>query len=75
MSVTTDKGLISLPLFFSFWLHHVACGILVPQPRIEPRPTAVKAQGFSHWTTREFLVPLFYKNLFTARKDQLDQNV
>ena len=24
--------------FFFFWLHHVACRILVPQPRMEPGP-------------------------------------
>ena len=29
--------------FFFFWPHHTACGILVPQPGIEPRPLAVKA--------------------------------
>ena len=26
---------------FFFWLHHVACGILVPQPGIKPMPPAV----------------------------------
>lgn len=31
------------PFFFSFffWLHHVACGILVPGPGIKPAPRAV----------------------------------
>ena len=39
--------------FFPFsWLHHVACGILVPQPGIEPVPSAVKAQNPNHWTAR-----------------------
>lgn len=27
---------------------------LVPQPRIEPAPSAVKARSSNHWTTREF---------------------
>ena len=32
----------------------VACGILVPQPGIEPGPLAVKAWTLSHWTARVF---------------------
>ena len=43
--------------FFFFWPHHAACGILVPQPGIEPVPPAVEAQSLNHWTARE--VPLF----------------
>ena len=32
------------PLFsFFFWLHQAACGILVPQPRIEPAPLKLEA--------------------------------
>ena len=27
-------------------------GILVPQPEMEPMPSAVKAQSPNHWTTR-----------------------
>ena len=40
--------------FFFFWLSHMACGILVPQPGIEPGPSAVKAWSPNHWTAREF---------------------
>ena len=29
------------------------CGILVPQPGIEPLLPAVEAQSFNHWTARE----------------------
>ena len=36
---------------------HLACGILVPRPGIEPGPSAVKTWSPNHWTTREF--PLF----------------
>ena len=39
---------------FFFWPHRPACEILVPQTRIEPRPTAVKAPSPNHWTAREF---------------------
>ena len=28
----------------------MACGILVPQPGIEPAPSAVKARSPNHWT-------------------------
>ena len=34
--------------FFFFWPHHVACGILVPQPRIEPVRPAVEVQSANH---------------------------
>ena len=39
--------------FFLFWLHLVTCGILVPQPGIEPVLPAVEAWSPNHWTTRE----------------------
>ena len=41
----------------SVWLHHVACGILVPQPGIEPAPLAMKDWSSNHWTVREFPSP------------------
>ena len=45
--------------FAFFWLCHEACGTLVPPPRTEPRPTAVKALRLNHWTTKEFLLFFF----------------
>ena len=42
---------------FLFWTHLMACGVLVPQPGIEPGPLSVKAQSPNHWTAREF--PIF----------------
>ena len=39
---------------FFFCLLQAACGTLVPQPGIEPRPSAAKAQSPNHWITREF---------------------
>ena len=48
--------------YFLIWLHHAACGILVPQPGIEPMPSAVKAQSPNHWTAREFPVSLYFKH-------------
>ena len=32
-------------LSFYFWLYHVACGIFVPQPVIEPRPLSESAES------------------------------
>ena len=32
---------------------HAACGILVPRPRTELKPLAVKAQSSNHWTARK----------------------
>ena len=43
--------------FFFFFLCSAACGILVPQPRIELQelnsPLAVRAWSLNHWTVRE----------------------
>ena len=39
--------------FFFFLLCHSACRILIPQPRIKPRPLAVKALSRNHWTAKE----------------------
>ena len=41
-------------VFLGFFGHTEASGILVPQPGIEPRPSAVRAWSPNHWTTREF---------------------
>ena len=42
-------------LLLLFWLCHVTCGILVPQPRIEPAPLTLEAQSVNHWTAKEVL--------------------
>ena len=42
-----------LILFIYFWSHSVACGILVPRPRIKPVPPELKVQSFNHWTIRK----------------------
>ena len=35
-------------LFFFFWPSHMACGILVPRPGIEPTPPAVEERSLNH---------------------------
>ena len=44
---------IIISLFFIFWWHPEAGGILFPQPGIGPRPPALEVQSLNHWTTRE----------------------
>ena len=39
------------------WPCHMACGILVPQPGIEPGAPALEAWSLNHWTT---LIRVFY---------------
>lgn len=39
--------------FFFFWPCRMACGLLVPQPEIEPWPLAVRAPRPIHWSARE----------------------
>ena len=46
--------------WFFFQLHHMACGIFVPQPGIKPLPPASKVWSRNHWTTREVLFSLFW---------------
>ena len=41
--------------FLCFWLHCTACGILVPQPGIEPTPPALEVWSLNHWTAKEVL--------------------
>ena len=50
-----------------FWLRLSVCGILVPQPEIEPVPPVAEAQSLNHWTARE--VPT--QSLFSARRKEL----
>ena len=40
-------------IFIYFYALAAACGILVPQPGIEPALPAVEVQSLSHWTTGE----------------------
>ena len=42
------------PWQFSFWPRLAACGILAPQPGIQPQALAVKALSPNHWTARKF---------------------
>ena len=44
----------------SNWLHHVACGILIPRSGIEPTPPELDAWCLNHWTTREVLNSTFF---------------
>ena len=41
---------------FKFWPHCVSCGILLPQPRIDPASPALGAWSLNHWTTRAGLL-------------------
>ena len=47
------KMVFYLFIFIFFWLHSVACKILVPQPGIKPMPPAVEAPSLNKWTARE----------------------
>ena len=55
-SCIREKHCFFFFLIFIFSPCRVACGILVPQPGIEPVPPAVKAWSLNHWTTREVLL-------------------
>ena len=38
-----DSIYVHIFIYIYLWLLHVACGILVPRPGIEPRPLAVRS--------------------------------
>ena len=40
-------------LLLLFWPSHAAYGILVPQPGIEPGPSAVRAWSPNHWNSQQ----------------------
>ena len=46
-------GLLRVVFFFFFLPHRVTCGILVPQPGIEPTPPAVEEWSLNRWTATE----------------------
>ena len=46
-------------VFVLLLLHGLACGILVPQPGIEPGPSTVEARSPTHWSAREFPYSVF----------------
>ena len=39
--------------FLIVWLHHMACGLSVSRPGMEPTPPALEAESPNHWTARE----------------------
>ena len=51
-----------LPAFLNFfWLHQLACGILVPPSGMEPAPPpAVEVHSLNHGITREVHSSAFY---------------
>ena len=53
----TRLNQLSSNIYLFIGLHCLACGILVPQPGIEPVPPIGEAENLNSWTTRE--VPHF----------------
>ena len=54
LSGRAQNPMTSVLCFVLFcWPHHVARGILVPRPGIEPTPSAVKARSPNHWISGE----------------------
>ena len=61
-------------LLFNFFFCHVACGILVPWPRIEPLPFGVEVQSLNHWTAREVPQIYIFKKLLKRKKLKTSQH-
>ena len=64
--VQCGQGHRQLAFLFSFFFLAVlhSLGILVPQPGIEPGPSAVKAVSLNHWTSRG--VPGFFVSILVS---------
>lgn len=62
---------IEWKLFFLIWLSCVACGLIAPQPEIEPVTPALEAQSPNHCTANSpdcnFLNPFSVSVLFPYR--------
>ena len=61
----------SIYIFLNFWLHHTACGILVPQPWIELTCPALETWSLYPWTTRKVPPDTFFKSFLEATYCQL----
>ena len=60
VSIVFFSGVIPLGLrMSSLFFGHVACGILVPQPGIQPTLHALEALSLYHWMAREVPCVLF----------------
>ena len=55
-------------LLYLFWPHHMACGILVPLPRIKLIPPALEAQSLNHWTTNKVQMCTFSECILVSCK-------
>ena len=62
-------------LSFFFWLHRVACWILVPRPGIEPTSSALKVWSLHHWTAREVPLMSFFCSRIISRNPILHSAV
>ena len=74
INYSDSKTFFSTKLFI-FWPCCIACGILVPQPWIEPAPPAWKVSSLNRWTTREapqhkllssFANQIYYAHMFST---------
>ena len=53
---------IFMCLFLFYYFGVTACRILVPQPRLEPMPLAMKAQSLNHWTARQISIYVYIQD-------------
>ena len=60
-----------LSFFFFFWWSHVACGILVPLPEIEPSPQKWKCRLLTTGPPGNSHNCFFWKHLVTFRNPEL----
>ena len=50
---SSERGFLFFLFYDYYWLHHMAGGILDPQPGMEPLPSALEVQSPHYWTVRE----------------------
>ena len=64
------------PFYYFHFYGHVACVISVPQPRIEPMPSALEAQSLNHWTIKKFqssiLKPILQTEITSLQDSQVE---
>ena len=71
--ITCNLDIKSFVSNFFFWLHHMACGILVPQPGTEPGPSATRPWSSNPWTARKFLLIFLFFFYFFSNPCVMDR--
>ena len=64
-----------MSLFFIFWPHCTAYGILAPRPQIKPVPPSVEVWHLNYWTTSKVPTGIFIRGAICTHRHTLEHCV